>query len=692
MQSQRTVAIDLPQKFLVYENDEGVFVAYNSAEYLQERHDIEGEMQTLEQIAGALSNFADAATAEIPGVQAGDVTVYEVTVTNLMLAGQPLSPPVATTHSADVVMFRLGETASEALNAIAQSGDPMPMVELLEGLETGITDVVNVGRPLTPAGTAVEVEGNEVTDSATFTITAASGDFLSLATMLICTNDGFTGLDSAELPTEGAVTFELNAYDSGVEENTELSEDIVDPCSALGPITLDGDPNGNVNDGDVLTDPVGVIAPHENIQGVGDLDVEGHGWTDPVVSVTITNTGEVMDGDMMMSDDMTSTVSMTDSMMATDTDTMTDSEMMTDSETMMTPSVAVEEQAVENGTVTVPEVVAAEAGWIVIHADNGSGAPGPVIGQTAVEVGINSDVVVEIDADAATDTLHAMLHVDAGEAGVYEFPGDDVPVRVDGTVVNEPFNAAMDEAMIDGNITEIDIITPSITVENQPLTDDVVVVPTAYSAVDGWLVIHASADGAPGPVIGQTAVIEGVNSDVEIEIDTEGATEQLFAMLHVDEGEIGTYEFPGADVPVTLDGEVVVEAFTVSMEGMMDDEMMEMDDMTDTMEMTDSMEMTDAEAMDDEAMDEAMTAEVTMAGFAYDPVELTVDAGTTVTWVNGESVRHTVTADDDSFDSGDMQEGDTFSMTFDEPGEYPYYCVYHGGPDGVGMAGVIVVE
>ena len=43
---------------------------------------------------------------------------------------------------------------------------------------------------------------------------------------------------------------------------------------------------------------------------------------------------------------------------------------------------------------------------------------------------MNSNVVVEIDAEAATPILHAMLHVDEGEVGTYEFPGPDVPVTV----------------------------------------------------------------------------------------------------------------------------------------------------------------------------------------------------------------------------------------------------------------------
>jgi nitrite reductase (NO-forming) len=56
---------------------------------------------------------------------------------------------------------------------------------------------------------------------------------------------------------------------------------------------------------------------------------------------------------------------------------------------------------------------------------------------------------------------------------------------------------------------------------------------------------------------------------------------------------------------------------------------------------------------------------------------LTVKAGTTVTWSNQDNMMHTVTAVDGSFDSGFMDAGQTWSYTFDEPGEYEYFCSPH---------------
>ena len=70
---------------------------------------------------------------------------------------------------------------------------------------------------------------------------------------------------------------------------------------------------------------------------------------------------------------------------------------------------------------------------------------------------------------------------------------------------------------------------------------------------------------------------------------------------------------------------------------------------------------------------------------------LTVQAGTTVVWSNKDSVPHSVTADNGEFDST-LQPGQTFSYTFGKAGQYKYYCLFHGGPGGQGMASTITVQ
>lgn len=81
---------------------------------------------------------------------------------------------------------------------------------------------------------------------------------------------------------------------------------------------------------------------------------------------------------------------------------------------------------------------------------------------------------------------------------------------------------------------------------------------------------------------------------------------------------------------------------------------------------------------------------------AYDPPAIVVPVGTTVTWTNDDVLPHTVTTGssdgragdpDGRVDSGDMAPGDTFAFTFDEVGEYHYYCTPHPW-----MQGLVVVE
>jgi plastocyanin len=81
------------------------------------------------------------------------------------------------------------------------------------------------------------------------------------------------------------------------------------------------------------------------------------------------------------------------------------------------------------------------------------------------------------------------------------------------------------------------------------------------------------------------------------------------------------------------------------------------------------------------------TVEVTIEGFAYKPATLNIPVGTTVTWHNNDTAPHTVTARDNSFDSGSLANGGTFSHTFQEKGTFEYYCKIHPN-----MAGKVTVE
>ena len=79
-------------------------------------------------------------------------------------------------------------------------------------------------------------------------------------------------------------------------------------------------------------------------------------------------------------------------------------------------------------------------------------------------------------------------------------------------------------------------------------------------------------------------------------------------------------------------------------------------------------------------------ATVAMQGLTFQPAELTISAGTTVTWTNEDNVGHTVTAGTRGSPTGLFDEnvpaGESFSFTFEETGTYEYYCSIHPGMDG----------
>jgi plastocyanin len=78
---------------------------------------------------------------------------------------------------------------------------------------------------------------------------------------------------------------------------------------------------------------------------------------------------------------------------------------------------------------------------------------------------------------------------------------------------------------------------------------------------------------------------------------------------------------------------------------------------------------------------------VTIQGYAFGPGELRIRAGEQVEWVNLDPVAHTATADDRSWDSGSIAEGQSFTRVFDTPGRYSYFCLPHPN-----MRGLIIVE
>jgi hypothetical protein len=242
-------------------------------------------------VALAVSSLVLMACSEAPGEvfdvaanaspngfgQSGSAT-YQVEIENLT-SGQPMTPALLATHRQPTGLFRVGETAGIGIREIAENGNLGPA---MAGLATDkhVADFT----VLFGAGPPPVLPGETVTGSID---TDRGAKYLSWASMLICTNDGFTGVDGLRLPAkvgESATHF-TSAYDAGSEINTEDFADIVPPCPALTGVPSSDPGTGSSNP--ALAEG-GVIHHHTGIAGGNDLSVAIHGWTNPVARITVT--------------------------------------------------------------------------------------------------------------------------------------------------------------------------------------------------------------------------------------------------------------------------------------------------------------------------------------------------------------------------------------------------------------------
>lgn len=212
---------------------------------------------------------------------AGETKTYTVTITNLT-DGQPLTPALIATHKGNDGLFSVGSTASFGLKEIAENGNLDPMISRV-GNDGDFADLaIGFGSGPPP-----------IVPGETVTVDIAAGspfNFLSWASMLICTNDGFTGVDTLKLPNQvgRSVTVYTQGYDAGSEVNTELFSDVVPPC---GPLTG----QDSMGQGSGMSDPAlaenGVIHHHNGIGGFADLDAGINDWDNPVAKITVERTG-----------------------------------------------------------------------------------------------------------------------------------------------------------------------------------------------------------------------------------------------------------------------------------------------------------------------------------------------------------------------------------------------------------------
>ena len=183
---------------------------------------------------------------------------YEITVTNIT-KGMSFTPLIGVTHSKFEKLFEVGEPASQGIIDIAEGGN---VATLQDSLSADAMSATTEGL-LAPGA------------SVTFTVSSDSySDRLTLASMLLPTNDTFVALNSVRLPYYGTRTYLANAYDAGSEANDELCSSIPGPTCGGEPFSPD-----DLGEGYIFSSP--------GVHGEADLSRAAYGFSGPVAKVKI---------------------------------------------------------------------------------------------------------------------------------------------------------------------------------------------------------------------------------------------------------------------------------------------------------------------------------------------------------------------------------------------------------------------
>ncbi len=191
---------------------------------------------------------------------------WEVTITNIT-ASQTFTPLVVIAHHKRYSMFELGTPADEALESMAEGGDTS-MIQSQAGDDA--TDIQTNGALLGPGESAtVTVEG------------PVRRTRLSIAGMLLPTNDNFVALNGIRVPSSGSKRVMALAYDAGTEVNDQNCRNIPGPLCGGEGVSVDGG-EGHVHVGNGIHD-------------LGETDEDGfqiigptaYDWRNPVAMVRV---------------------------------------------------------------------------------------------------------------------------------------------------------------------------------------------------------------------------------------------------------------------------------------------------------------------------------------------------------------------------------------------------------------------
>lgn len=187
---------------------------------------------------------------------------YEVTITNLT-PGQSFTPQFLAVHSPGLDLFEIGEAASWELEQLAEGGATGPLTDIYVNASDDLVTIDGLLGPGETVSTTLRSRGFR--------------HHLTLAAMLLPTNDTFAGISGVRLPLRGSATYMVPAYDAGTEENDQ------DCASIPGPLC----------GGEAVSDPAagdeGFVHIGNGFHDLGDsvLSPIRYDWRNPVARVVV---------------------------------------------------------------------------------------------------------------------------------------------------------------------------------------------------------------------------------------------------------------------------------------------------------------------------------------------------------------------------------------------------------------------
>ncbi|CAH0529219.1 spondin domain-containing protein [Vibrio hippocampi] len=201
--------------------------------------------------------------------RSSDEAQYRISFINLT-PNQPMSPLAIVTHNEDFSLFTVGSSASVELEHLAEGGSNAEVIALMNS-DSNVDFAVS-GNGLVMPGASDEV-----------TVTVSSG-YLSLASMLVNTNDAFvgeTGLSLMSLSVGESYQMTMNVWDSGTELNDELASTIPGPAGGG-----EGFNSARNDTSDIVTFHSGVISADDGL--ASSALSANHRFVNPGAQITIT--------------------------------------------------------------------------------------------------------------------------------------------------------------------------------------------------------------------------------------------------------------------------------------------------------------------------------------------------------------------------------------------------------------------